>query len=252
MSTRFDARRIAAWRRGAAAVDRRGLRRDVLILFVAGDPVGAVWQTSCSRRRCRARSSRSSTPPSVYYLSAIAVAIGFRMNLFNIGVDGQYRVASFAAALFAGQGWLPGWLNIIVALFVAMVSGALWAGIAGVPQGDARRLRGHLHDHAQRDRDLRRGVPAGQDRRAGPGQQRDPAPSRCRRTPRGSPASRSTASPRRRARSTGSSCSPSSSASSTGSSSTRRGSASTCARPAAPSGGRRERRQGASAWSSCR
>jgi hypothetical protein len=32
----------------------------------------------------------------VYYLSAIAVAIGFRMNLFNIGVDGQYRVAAFA------------------------------------------------------------------------------------------------------------------------------------------------------------
>ena len=28
-----------------------------------------------------------------YYLSAIAVAIGFRMNLFNIGVDGQYQLA---------------------------------------------------------------------------------------------------------------------------------------------------------------
>ncbi len=25
------------------------------------------------------------------------------MNLFNIGVDGQYRVAAFAAAVFAGQ-----------------------------------------------------------------------------------------------------------------------------------------------------
>ena len=45
---------------------------------------------------------------TVYYLSAIAVAIGFRMNLFNIGVDGQYRVAAFAAAVFAGQAWLPG------------------------------------------------------------------------------------------------------------------------------------------------
>ena len=29
-----------------------------------------------------------------YYLSALAVAIGFRMNLFNIGVDGQYRLAA--------------------------------------------------------------------------------------------------------------------------------------------------------------
>jgi ABC-type uncharacterized transport system permease subunit len=28
---------------------------------------------------------------SMYYIAALAVAIGFRMNLFNIGVDGQYR-----------------------------------------------------------------------------------------------------------------------------------------------------------------
>ncbi len=42
------------------------------------------------------------------YLSGVAAAIGFRMNLFNIGVEGQYRVAAFAAAAFAGAGWLPG------------------------------------------------------------------------------------------------------------------------------------------------
>lgn len=68
----------------------------------------------------------------VYYLSAIAVAIGFRMNLFNIGVDGQYRVAAFAAAVFAGQAWLPGPLNVVVSLLVAMAAGGLWAGIAGL------------------------------------------------------------------------------------------------------------------------
>ena len=26
-----------------------------------------------------------------YYVAGVAVAIGFKMNLFNIGVDGQYR-----------------------------------------------------------------------------------------------------------------------------------------------------------------
>jgi simple sugar transport system permease protein len=52
------------------------------------------------------------------------------MNLFNIGVDGQYRVAVFAAAVFAGQGWLPGWLNILASLLIAMVAGGLWASIA--------------------------------------------------------------------------------------------------------------------------
>jgi ABC-type uncharacterized transport system permease subunit len=69
---------------------------------------------------------------SVLYLSALAAAIGFRMNLFNIGVEGQYRVAVFAAAAFTGQDWLPGVLNIIVAFVLAIVSGAAWAAIAGL------------------------------------------------------------------------------------------------------------------------
>ncbi len=69
---------------------------------------------------------------SVLYLSALAAAIGFRMNLFNIGVEGQYRVAVFAAAAFAGEGWLPGPLNVVVAILVAIAAGAAWAAIAGV------------------------------------------------------------------------------------------------------------------------
>jgi simple sugar transport system permease protein len=52
------------------------------------------------------------------------------MNLFNIGVDGQYRVAAFAGALFAGQAWFPGPLNILLTLVIAMLAGGLWAGIA--------------------------------------------------------------------------------------------------------------------------
>ncbi|MBQ1123181.1 ABC transporter permease [Streptomyces sp. B15] len=67
-----------------------------------------------------------------YYLSAAAVAIGFRMNLFNIGVDGQYRVAAFFAAVVGGALALPGVLQIGVIILVAMAVGALWAGIAGV------------------------------------------------------------------------------------------------------------------------
>ena len=69
---------------------------------------------------------------STYYLSALAVAIGFRMNLFNIGVDGQYRIAAFFAALVGGWLTLPGPLLIVVMVVVAVVVGALWAGIAGL------------------------------------------------------------------------------------------------------------------------
>jgi simple sugar transport system permease protein len=67
-----------------------------------------------------------------YYLSALAVAIGFRMNLFNIGVDGQYRIAAFFAAVAGGALTLPGVIQIPLIIIVAMLVGAVWAGIAGV------------------------------------------------------------------------------------------------------------------------
>jgi simple sugar transport system permease protein len=35
---------------------------------------------------------------TTYYLAAVAAAVGFRMNLFNIGVDGQYRTAALVTA----------------------------------------------------------------------------------------------------------------------------------------------------------
>ena len=101
-----------------------------LVLVIAGDPVGTVWSTILSVPAPR-NVANIVNAASVLYLSGIAVAIGFRMNLFNIGVDGQYRVAAFAAAVVAGEGWLPGYLNTALAIAAAMLVGALWAGIAG-------------------------------------------------------------------------------------------------------------------------
>jgi simple sugar transport system permease protein len=69
---------------------------------------------------------------SMYYVAALAVAIGFRMNLFNIGVDGQYRLAAMMTAVVGAHLALPSFLQIPVLLLVAMLTGAMWAGIAGV------------------------------------------------------------------------------------------------------------------------
>lgn len=71
---------------------------------------------------------------TVFYLSAVAVAIGFKMTLFNIGVDGQYRLAAMFAAAFAGNAFmdnLPSVVRIALTLLVAMATGAVWSGIAG-------------------------------------------------------------------------------------------------------------------------
>jgi len=69
---------------------------------------------------------------TIYYLSAIAVAIGFRMNLFNIGVDGQYRLAAMLAAAFGGAVALPTGLRQIAIIVVAMLVGAGWAGLVAL------------------------------------------------------------------------------------------------------------------------
>ena len=72
-----------------------------LVLLLAGDSVSGVWGQILSVPSHRGIVNILNAA-TVYYLSAVAVAIGFRMNLFNIGVDGQYRIASFAAAVVAG------------------------------------------------------------------------------------------------------------------------------------------------------
>ncbi|GHE13068.1 ABC transporter permease [Streptomyces alanosinicus] len=69
---------------------------------------------------------------TTYYLAGVSVAIGFRMNLFNIGVDGQYRLAAFFAAVLGGALTVPGWLAVPLILICAMATGALWAAIAGI------------------------------------------------------------------------------------------------------------------------
>jgi simple sugar transport system permease protein len=65
------------------------------------------------------------------FVSGIAAAIGFRMNLFNIGVEGQYQLAAFFAAVVGAQIFLPSVLHVAVIVLVAMVVGAAWSGLAG-------------------------------------------------------------------------------------------------------------------------
>ena len=66
------------------------------------------------------------------YLAGVAVAIGFRMALFNIGVEGQYSLAALLAASAGAAVQLPLVLHIGFVLLVAMSVGAAWAGVAAV------------------------------------------------------------------------------------------------------------------------
>lgn len=102
-----------------------------LLLISTGDDVSGFWSTLTKKPENR-NIVNILNYGMILYLSGIAAAIGFRMNLFNIGVEGQYRIGAFVAAFVAGEAWLPGKANMVLAVVAAMIAAGLWAGIAGL------------------------------------------------------------------------------------------------------------------------
>ena len=66
------------------------------------------------------------------FLAGLAVAVAFRMGLFNIGVEGQYRLATIIAAAAGAAVSLPGPLHVVLIVVVAMLVAAFWAGLVAV------------------------------------------------------------------------------------------------------------------------
>jgi simple sugar transport system permease protein len=65
--------------------------------------------------------------------TGLAVALAFRVGLFNIGAEGQLYLGAFLVAL---AGWLLGGLPALflipLCILAALIGGALWAGIPGL------------------------------------------------------------------------------------------------------------------------
>jgi general nucleoside transport system permease protein len=66
-------------------------------------------------------------------LTGLAVAFAFRCGMFNIGGQGQYTVGAIVA-VWVGTIWvdMPGIPHALLAIVLAMLAGAMWAGIAGI------------------------------------------------------------------------------------------------------------------------
>jgi general nucleoside transport system permease protein len=103
-----------------------------LILWARGDSPSFVISQMWSYGRQPSSELTIVNSATVYYLSAMAVAVGFRMNLFNIGVDGQYRLAAMLAAAFGGAVALPTGIRQAAIIIVAMLVGAAWAGLVAL------------------------------------------------------------------------------------------------------------------------
>ncbi len=96
--------------------------------FNPGDVLSVLW-TRAGQASTWLDAAQRAIP---LYLSALAVAIGFKMGLFNIGVEGQYRVAMLATAVLGAAVQLPAVVHVAFCLVVAMIFGAAWATIPAV------------------------------------------------------------------------------------------------------------------------
>ena len=92
-----------------------------IVIELSGQPASDFWGVIFSKPPSPERAFVNIVnQTSLIYISALAAAIGFRMNLFNIGVEGQYTLASYVAAAVAGAAlpFLPGLLNVVVPLIL--------------------------------------------------------------------------------------------------------------------------------------
>ncbi len=110
------------------AIGFGALVASAIILAIGKDPLevyGLMLRFSFTRTDSIAAILFKSTP---LILAGLAVALSFRANLWNIGVEGQYYVGAFAAALvgFTVRG-LPAIIHLPLAIAAGMAGGVLWA-----------------------------------------------------------------------------------------------------------------------------
>jgi len=99
-----------------------------IILAIGKDPLdvyGMMLRFSLTRVDSIAAILFKATP---LIFAGLGVALSFRVNLWNIGVEGQYYVGAFAAAWvgFAIRG-LPAAIHLPLAIVAALAAGMLWA-----------------------------------------------------------------------------------------------------------------------------
>ncbi|HTX90340.1 MAG TPA: ABC transporter permease [Anaerolineales bacterium] len=80
--------------------------------------------------------AESLTAVTPYILAGLAVAVGFKCGLFNIGAEGQFGIGALCSA-FVGYSLhgLPWYIHLPLALLAGAAGGALWGAIPGYLKG---------------------------------------------------------------------------------------------------------------------
>ena len=130
----------------------------IALLISGNSPVDAfkeMWQTIDSTESVVLIINRA-VP---YYIAGVAVAIGFKMNLFNIGVERPVPPRRVDRRLGRRGGVAPATDPRGVRLPRRRHRRRHVGVVRGDPERHPQRQRGHRHDHAQLHRHRARGVP---------------------------------------------------------------------------------------------
>jgi simple sugar transport system permease protein len=91
------------------------------------------WSTDAFASEAAFNLSQTLLTTGTLILTGLAVAFAFRCGLFNIGGQGQFIVGTIVAT-WVGVSFVEwnSFLHILVAIVLASLAGAVWAGIAGL------------------------------------------------------------------------------------------------------------------------
>lgn len=88
-----------------------------------------LFQGMFGSARAIADTCVSATP---YILAGLAVALGFKCGLFNIGAEGQLYMGALCSVMVGYMvTGLPAWIHVPLALLAGTMGGAIWGAIPG-------------------------------------------------------------------------------------------------------------------------
>ncbi len=132
----YDAFAVSFWKGLGAAVKTAWNTYMALFTGAVGDPakIKAAYDGGdpLAIRRAINPFFESLVQTTPYIFGGLAVALGFRAGMFNIGVEGQLYMGAVTGA-WAGYALtgLPAVIHIPLAMFIGALGGALWGFVPG-------------------------------------------------------------------------------------------------------------------------
>ncbi|MFN8458229.1 MAG: hypothetical protein U0401_26860 [Anaerolineae bacterium] len=107
---------------------------------------GALFAGSLGDASAISESLVASTP---YIFTGLAVALGFRGGLFNIGGEGQLLVAAGVAVVIGYSFQLPAFIHLPLAIHGGMLGGAIYGAIPGYFKSQNRGARSYQYYYVE-------------------------------------------------------------------------------------------------------